>query len=105
VGWIAAISYSLYLSHKIAFHLVQEAIVPSIQGSGGLQFATYALATLLLGAVLHYLVERPFLRWRDRRTTTSRFNAEAALRTTTAITVCTQRGCGTPTTSDAGGSW
>ena len=107
VGWIAAISYSLYLSHKIAFHLVQEAIVPSIHGSGGLQFATYALATLLLGAVLHYLVERPFLRWRDRRATASRFNTETALRTTTAITACTQRGCGTPTTatSDAGGSW
>jgi len=72
VGWIAAISYSLYLSHKIAFHLVQEALAPSLQGHGdALQFATYALATVLLGAALHYLVERPFLRWRDRRTVAS----------------------------------
>jgi len=72
VGWIAAISYSLYLSHKIAFHLVQEALAPSLQGHGdALQFATYALATVLLGAALHYLVERPFLRWRDRRAVAS----------------------------------
>ena len=66
VAWIAAISYSLYLSHKIAFHVVQAAIAPSVQGSRVMLFLTYALATLLLGAALHYLVERPFLRWRDR---------------------------------------
>lgn len=67
VGWIAAISYSLYLSHKIAFHVVHAAIAPSMQGSAGILFLTYALATFLLGAVLHCLVERPFLRWRDQR--------------------------------------
>jgi len=66
-GWIAAISYSLYLSHKIAFHVVHVELAPSIQGSRVLLFLTYATATLLLGAALHYLVERPFLRWRDRR--------------------------------------
>jgi peptidoglycan/LPS O-acetylase OafA/YrhL len=66
MAWLAAISYSLYLSHKIAFHVVQAALAPSMQGSRVLPFLTYALATLLLGAALHYLVERPFLRWRDR---------------------------------------
>lgn len=66
-SWVATISYSLYLSHKIAFHLVQKFIAPSAQEYGVLLFITYALATLLLGAALHYLVERPFLRWRDRR--------------------------------------
>jgi peptidoglycan/LPS O-acetylase OafA/YrhL len=65
-GFIAAISYSLYLSHKIAFHLVQGHIAPSMQG-GLLLFFAYALAALVLGALLHYSVERPFLRWRDRR--------------------------------------
>ena len=67
VGWLAAISYSLYLSHKIAFHVVQLALAPLMRGSGLLLFAAYALATLLLGAALHHLVERPFLRLRDQR--------------------------------------
>lgn len=67
VGWVAAISYSLYLSHKIAFHLVHEMLAPSLQGAGALLFLTYALAALALGAALHYFVERPFLRLRDRR--------------------------------------
>ena len=71
VGWIAAISYSLYLSHKIAFHVVHVALAPSIQDSDVLLFLAYALATLLLGAALHYLVERRFLRWRDRRVSAS----------------------------------
>ena len=37
-----------------------------MQGQRALAFATYALAVLLLGAALHYLVERPFLRLRER---------------------------------------
>jgi peptidoglycan/LPS O-acetylase OafA/YrhL len=37
-----------------------------LQGQRALAFATYALAVLLLGAALHYLVERPFLRLRER---------------------------------------
>jgi peptidoglycan/LPS O-acetylase OafA/YrhL len=78
-GWIAAISYSLYLSHKIAFHVVHSELAPSIQGSRALLFLTYATATLLLGAALHYLVERPFLRWRDRRVQP---NSVASLRRT-----------------------
>jgi peptidoglycan/LPS O-acetylase OafA/YrhL len=68
VAWLATISYSLYLSHKIAFHLVESQLLPLLPLSGGLaQFAVYALASLLLGAGLHYLVERPFLHWRDAR--------------------------------------
>ena len=66
-GWLAAISYSLYLSHKIALHLVQVTLAAPLRDHGVLAFATYALAVLLLGAALHYGVERPCLRWRDRR--------------------------------------
>ncbi len=65
-GWIAAISYSLYLSHKIAFHLVQATFGAQLQGHAVVAFASYALAVLLLGAALHYLIERPFLRLRER---------------------------------------
>ncbi|MFC5437185.1 acyltransferase family protein [Rhodanobacter umsongensis] len=66
-GWVAAISYSLYLSHKIAFHLVQTGLGASLQEHRAITFAVYALAVLLLGAALHYLVERPFLQLRARR--------------------------------------
>ena len=67
VGWIAAISYSLYLSHKLAFHFVQVEFVPSMQGLGALQFLAYALVVLAVAGALHYLIELPFLRLRDRR--------------------------------------
>ena len=65
-GWIASISYSLYLSHKLALHGVQASVVTPLKWHGAAAFASYALAVLLLGALLHYLVERPFLCWRDR---------------------------------------
>ena len=66
-GWLAAISYSLYLSHKLAFHQVQTKWVQPLALHGVVAFLAYALAVLLLGAALHYAVERPCLRWRDRR--------------------------------------
>ncbi|HEY9064796.1 MAG TPA: acyltransferase [Burkholderiaceae bacterium] len=65
-AWIAAISYSLYLSHKIAMHVVYVTLAPAIEQHGWLLFGAYAAAVLLLGAGLHYLVERPCLAWRDR---------------------------------------
>lgn len=68
-GWIASISYSLYLSHKLAFHWVQTTLVMPLQWHGLQAFMAYAFAVLLLGAALHYLIERPFLRLRDRRRT------------------------------------
>ena len=66
-GWLAAISYSLYLSHKLALHQVQTRLVQPLALHGVVAFLAYALAVLLLGAAVHYAVERPCLRWRDRR--------------------------------------
>jgi peptidoglycan/LPS O-acetylase OafA/YrhL len=63
---VASISYSLYLCHKGIFHLVQGLCGERLQQHGFVLFGIYAVATLAGGAVLHYLVERPFLRWRDR---------------------------------------
>lgn len=77
-AWIAAISYSLYLSHKIAFHAVKTWVEPLMPGPNLLLFPTYALAALLLGAGLHYLIERPFLRWRDLSGDTSGDNPRPA---------------------------
>ncbi len=69
VSWLATISYSLYLSHKLAMHAVHEwlATLPSMPGS--IAFILHAAAILGVGAMLHYAVERPFLRWRDRSVT------------------------------------
>ncbi|MCD0278427.1 acyltransferase [Xanthomonas melonis] len=65
-AWVAAISYSLYLTHKAVFHLIQQWFGPALEGRGLLAFAAYGGAALLGGAVLHDAVERPFLRLRKR---------------------------------------
>jgi peptidoglycan/LPS O-acetylase OafA/YrhL len=70
-GWLASASYSIYLSHKGVFMLVQAALVGRLADYGLLRFAIYVVATLAGGAVLHYVVERPFLRWRDSQTKTA----------------------------------
>jgi peptidoglycan/LPS O-acetylase OafA/YrhL len=70
-GWLASASYSLYLSHKGMFMLVQAALVGHPVEMPLLRFAVYVVATLVGGAVLHYAVERPFLRWRDAKTKTA----------------------------------
>jgi len=66
-GWLAGVSYSLYLSHKGVFHLVEGAFGERLHGHGLALFIVYAVATLAGGALLHALIERPCLRWRDRR--------------------------------------
>ncbi|MCC8475816.1 acyltransferase [Xanthomonas arboricola] len=65
-AWLAAISYSLYLTHKAVFHLTQGWFGPALEGRGVLAFAVYGLVAVLGGALLHYAVERPFLQLRDR---------------------------------------
>ncbi|WP_266182424.1 acyltransferase family protein [Dyella humicola] len=65
-GWLALVSYSLYLTHKAVFHLVRVALGQHLDGHAFAAFVVYAVAVLLVGALLHYGVERPFLRWRDR---------------------------------------
>jgi peptidoglycan/LPS O-acetylase OafA/YrhL len=70
-GWLASASYSIYLSHKGVFMLVQAALVGRLVEHGLLRFGIYVVATLAGGALLHYSVERPFLRWRDSRTRTA----------------------------------
>jgi len=65
-GWLAAISYSLYLVHKAMYHLVQQQLGPWLEGRGLLAFLVYGAAALAAAAALHYAVERPGLRWRSR---------------------------------------
>jgi len=74
-GWLAGISYSLYLSHKIAYHLVQVALGERLHGVA--IFAVYAAAALALGSALHLAVERPFLRLRERQSARKALSAIA----------------------------
>lgn len=65
-AWLAAASFSLYLVHKGAFALMAGAYGDALETRPLLAFFAYAGAALAAGAVLHYLVERPFLRLRER---------------------------------------
>jgi peptidoglycan/LPS O-acetylase OafA/YrhL len=60
---LAAASYSLYLSHKMAYHWVAAHAGAVV---GAFMAPVAILAALAVGAVLYGLVERPFLRLRDR---------------------------------------
>jgi peptidoglycan/LPS O-acetylase OafA/YrhL len=75
IAWLAGISYSLYLTHKAVFHLVEQAGGTWLEGRGIVAFALYAGAALLGGALLHYGVERPFLAMRERWFTARRADA------------------------------
>ncbi len=65
-GWLAAVSYSLYLVHKAIFHVVQAQWGDVLEGRGFVAFCAYGAAALLAAAVLYYAVEQPFLRLRER---------------------------------------
>lgn len=65
-GWVARVSYSLYLTHKAVYMLVHRHLGAWVEGHGLLTLLAYALAVLAVGAALHYGVERPFLRLRRR---------------------------------------
>jgi peptidoglycan/LPS O-acetylase OafA/YrhL len=65
-GWLARASYSLYLSHKLALHFVQARFAEALARHGVILFLAYALAVLVVGALLHHGIELPFLRLRDR---------------------------------------
>ncbi len=65
-GWLAAISYSLYLVHKGMYHVVQSNWGEALLGRGWIAFVAFGAAAIAAGAALHYAIERPFLRWRER---------------------------------------
>lgn len=74
---IAMISYSLYLSHKMTSHAAQALLSPeSLTGVQG--FVIYYASSIVVGALIWWLIEQPFLNLRDRLL--KRRRAAAALR-------------------------
>ena len=76
---LAAYSYAIYLVHKMSNHWINGQL-PSFVELGEVEtFALCLAAGVLAGALVHYGVERPFLKLRDR--VTPRFaGASAAVR-------------------------
>jgi peptidoglycan/LPS O-acetylase OafA/YrhL len=66
VGAVAAMAYSLYLTHKGVYHLVGLVAGESLAGHYTLAIMVYGGAALLGGALLYASVERPALLLRDR---------------------------------------
>jgi len=75
-GWLAAVSFSLYLVHKPIYGLVQTHIGEALDGHGYAAFAVYGLVSLVGGAMLYYLIERPGLGLRSRLLARRRRNAD-----------------------------
>lgn len=65
-SFIAALSYSIYLSHKGLIHLAQPFFERWGVKADSILMFLFCVATCLLGALLlRYLVEKPFLKLRD----------------------------------------
>ena len=65
--WVAILSYSMYLTHKIVIHLVQAAATAyDVAPNSAAVLALCALGTVACAYVVHVAVERPFMRLRDR---------------------------------------
>ena len=69
---LAAGAYSLYLSNKMVFQAVHAATRDWPAQAHGAALGAGLLAALAAGAILHWLVERPFLKLRDRLRSPSR---------------------------------
>jgi peptidoglycan/LPS O-acetylase OafA/YrhL len=62
---LALWSYSIYLSHKAVGNILARVLGPLGVGPWGLFFAV-AGVSVMIGALLYYLIEQPFMRLRDR---------------------------------------
>ena len=65
-AWLARLSYSAYLFHKMVVHLTQELLSRcAIDKYGNLMFILCILTTLGISLLMNKLVESPFLQLRD----------------------------------------
>ncbi len=65
IGWIATLSYSAYLCHKITIHVTQSTLGGMGLARDGLpMFAACVVSTVALSWAMHMLIERPALKLR-----------------------------------------
>jgi peptidoglycan/LPS O-acetylase OafA/YrhL len=62
---LATGAYSLYLTQKLAYHLVDAGYIPGLGTEGWTRFFAALGIALLMSTLLYWLIERPFLRIRD----------------------------------------
>lgn len=65
-GFVAALAYSLYLTHKEIAHLDRLYFHSSMQSGGWPAFLITFCSSFAAAALLYFAVERPFLRLRER---------------------------------------
>jgi peptidoglycan/LPS O-acetylase OafA/YrhL len=65
-GAVAAMAFSLYLTHKAVYHLVREQLGAYLPSANLLALGVYLGAALAAGALLFLAVERPGMRLRER---------------------------------------
>ncbi|MBW2436761.1 MAG: acyltransferase [Deltaproteobacteria bacterium] len=63
---LATLSYCIYLSHKIVYHIVHTQMKHVLELSGYVVFLFCLCGAILCGLTLHLIVERPFLVVRDK---------------------------------------
>jgi peptidoglycan/LPS O-acetylase OafA/YrhL len=63
---VATLAFSLYLTHKAVAHIVMQHFPQVTSSRGPASWLLYAVACFIAAFLLHVLVERPFLRVRDR---------------------------------------
>ena len=63
---LATGAYSLYLSHKLAYHAVEAWVAPAYGVTGYAKLGLAIVFALVVGASLYWAIERPFLKLRDR---------------------------------------
>ena len=62
---VATLAYSLYLTHKSVFHLINTNFGTLLSTNGYLAFFVYGVAAFLVAVVLYVTVERPFIKLRS----------------------------------------
>ncbi len=65
-GFVAALAYSLYLTHKEIAHLVRVQVPQLVEAGGWLALLIYLAPCFAVATLLYLLIERPFLKLREK---------------------------------------